>query len=113
MDAQRQELYSASFTPDGKPRPATDDATRIWAQADWLAGLRQGDLVTGSGLRPLKDRLPEFVSVADESLWQPTAEMTGRLAWQQYQAGVRHDLWKFVPQYHRRSAAEEKRDAAS
>lgn len=113
MDAQRQEFYTANFSPAGEPGEGANDATRICRLPDWLRERQPTDLVTGSGLKLLADQLPPEVTATEPSLWRPTAEMTGRLAWQDYQAGKRQDLWKFLPEYYRRSAAEEKRDGQS
>ena len=40
--------------------------------------------------------------------WLPTATAVGELAWTQFQAGRRDDVWQLVPDYYRPSAAEEK-----
>jgi tRNA threonylcarbamoyl adenosine modification protein YeaZ len=67
--------------------------------------------VTGPGLVRLRDRLPSGVVALDEDLWRPRAAVVGRLAARYYAQGRRDDLWKLVPHYYRRSAAEEKWDA--
>ena len=54
------------------------------------------------------DRLPEGIRVADPSVWMPRAATVGAVAWHDYQAGRRDDLWRLAPQYYRKSAAEEK-----
>jgi tRNA threonylcarbamoyladenosine biosynthesis protein TsaB len=58
----------------------------------------------------LADRLPTAVKALDPRLWPPTAVAVGRLACRYHSQGRRDDLWKLVPQYCRRSAAEEKWD---
>ena len=68
-------------------------------------------VVTGPGLVRLRDRLPSCVAALDEGLWRPCAAVVGRLAARYYAQGRRDDLWKLVPHYYRRSAAEEKWDA--
>jgi tRNA threonylcarbamoyladenosine biosynthesis protein TsaB len=68
-------------------------------------------VVTGPGLVRLRDRLPSGVVTLDEDLWRPRAAVVGRLAARYYAQGRRDDLWKLVPHYYRRSAAEEKWDA--
>jgi tRNA threonylcarbamoyladenosine biosynthesis protein TsaB len=109
MDAQRQELFAAKFAAGGEPSLTTMEVeTRILSQTEWIAALELGDVVTGSGLRRLAAPLPAGIVMADEELWQPTAATVGRIAWQNFQAGRRDDLWKLVPKYYRPSAAEEK-----
>ena len=105
MDAQRQELFAAKWEAS-----ATDGVeTRILPESDWLAMLAAGDRVTGPALRKIEPQLPAEVEAVDASLWQPLASAVGTLAWREYQAGRRDDLWKLVPAYYRLSAAEEKR----
>jgi hypothetical protein len=52
-----------------------------------------------------------MVRALDRRLWSPRAAVVGRLAARHYARGRRDDLWKLVPYYFRRSAAEEKWDA--
>jgi tRNA threonylcarbamoyladenosine biosynthesis protein TsaB len=68
-------------------------------------------VVTGPGLARLINRLPTGVVALEERLWQPRAAVVGRLAVRYYTQGRRDDLWKLVPRYYRRSAAEEKWEA--
>ena len=71
----------------------------------------EGTAVTGPGLVRLLDRLPPGVVALDESFWRPRAAVVARLAARHYAQGRRDDLWRLVPRYYRRSAAEEKWDA--
>jgi len=66
--------------------------------------------VTGAGLAKLAKHLPKDVEVVGEELWSPRAATLGQIAFAKYQAGLRTDFWKLVPQYFRKSAAEEKFD---
>ncbi len=68
-------------------------------------------VITGPGLARLLDRLPPDAVAVDGKLWRPRAAVVGRLAARHYHQGRRDDLWKLVPHYYRRSAAEEKWDA--
>jgi tRNA threonylcarbamoyladenosine biosynthesis protein TsaB len=106
MDAQRQELFAARW--DGAAATDAID-TRIISESDWLAMLAADDRVTGPALRKLQPRLPAGIEVVDASRWQPLASAVGTLAWRDYHAGRRDDLWRLLPQYYRLSAAEEKR----
>jgi tRNA threonylcarbamoyladenosine biosynthesis protein TsaB len=109
MDAQRQQVFTATFE-----RAASEwecrEPTAIVDNSAWLAGLRAGDVVSGTGLSKLADRLPAGVLALDPSLWAPTAEATGQLAWQKYRTGQRDDVFTLLPQYYRRTAAEEQRE---
>jgi hypothetical protein len=84
-------------------------ASAIVTLTDWLASLRPGTIITGSGLTAaIEAQLPPGVVVADASQRDPQAATVGRVAYSQYQAGRRDDLWKLAPVYLRPSAAEEK-----
>lgn len=109
MDAQRQELFAAKF--DAARNLAV--APEILTQPAWQNLLQAGDHVTGPGLRRLRIDLPNGVHTVPHDAWQPMASTVGQLAWQDYQAGRRDDLWQLVPLYYRQSAAEEKRGLAS
>jgi tRNA threonylcarbamoyladenosine biosynthesis protein TsaB len=137
IDAQRGEVVVQSFVrqADGCIQPAGPEEL---LDADvWLARLQavgsgqravgsgRGEspisdpqslipnpsVVTGPGLVRLLDRLPSGVVAMDESSWRPRAAVVARLAARHYAQGRRDDLWKLVPRYYRRSAAEEKWDA--
>ncbi len=109
LDAQRQELFAAKFVRDDSQQLRLEQPTHIISQNDWLTELTQGDAVAGTALTRLSERIPEGVKIIRPELWQPMAEAVGHVAWQQYEAGERDDLWQLLPQYYRASAAEEKK----
>lgn len=109
LDAQRQELFAASFK--GADIPQSPE-TRILSSDEWLAELKAGDSVMGPPLGILKSRLPSDVTLVDKSLWQPQAANVGRLGYEMYLAGSTVDPMQLIPSYFRKSAAEEKADAA-
>lgn len=108
MDAQRQELFAAKF--DAAHNMVV--APEILTQPAWRNLLEPGDHVTGPGLRRLSVDLPDTVQAVPQNAWQPMATTVGQLAWHDYLAGRRDDLWQLVPLYYRQSAAEEKRGLA-
>jgi tRNA threonylcarbamoyladenosine biosynthesis protein TsaB len=120
IDAQRGELVVQTFShqADGWFEPIGPEEL---LDADvWLARLQpdstvsQGNdnfVLTGPGLARLVERLPPGVEVLASPLWQPQAAVVGRLASRYHALGRRDDLWKLVPHYYRRSAAEEKWEA--
>ncbi len=137
IDAQRGEVVVQSFVrqADGWFQPAGPEElldADVWlarlqavGSGQWAAGSGRGEspisdpqspipnpsVVTGPGLVRLLDRLPPGVVALDESFWRPRAAVVVRLAARHYAQGRRDDLWKLVPRYYRRSAAEEKWDA--
>jgi tRNA threonylcarbamoyladenosine biosynthesis protein TsaB len=108
-DAQRQELFAASFEAVDVGGTRRLSETVIMTQEKWLAGLKAGDRVIGPALGRLAARLPDYVVALPQELWQPTAEAVGQVAWRAYRAGRRDDVWQLLPNYIRPSAAEEKR----
>jgi tRNA threonylcarbamoyladenosine biosynthesis protein TsaB len=109
LDAQRQEFFAAKYIVDGQLTVRAVHETCIITQDAWLTGLEPGDRVTGPALKRLVPRLPAGIEVLPEQSWQPMANAVGQLAWKNYQAGHRDDVWKLSPNYYRPSAAEEKR----
>ncbi len=107
LSAERGELFVADFTrgPDGQL--AGQETTRVVVADDWLCSLEPGAIVTGPALSKLRDRLPSGATALDAALWNPTAAAVGQLAWQEYAAGRRDDVFELVPHYFRRTAAEE------
>jgi len=110
MDAQRQQVFVAQFAFTVGTVPNTVLATQILDNEAWLQRLDSADSATGTGLVKLAIRLPKDVQVVAKDRWTPQAATLGRLAFAKYQSGLRSDFWKLVPQYFRKSAAEEKFD---
>ena len=105
LDAQRQELFVAEFESGQIPHVPE---TRILGIDNWLTELRVGDSVVGTPLAQLAERLPTGVTTVDARLWQPQASVTGQLGYELFQEGELVDPVQLVPNYYRKSAAEEK-----
>jgi tRNA threonylcarbamoyladenosine biosynthesis protein TsaB len=110
MDAQRGQLFAARF------RRSDDDwetiaQTHIMDNERWLQSLTPDTAITGPGLARLRDRLPAGIVVVDDGCWTPQADSVGRVGYLEFRAGKRDDLWALVPEYFRKSAAEEKFEA--
>jgi tRNA A37 threonylcarbamoyladenosine modification protein TsaB len=115
VDAQRRELFLGRFRydpsmeeGDGLPRLTRIEPDRIVPADEWLSGLASGTIVTGTGLAKLTERLPAVAMTVPPEMREAQATIVGRLAWRDYQAGRRDDLWKLAPVYLRPSYAEEK-----
>lgn len=108
LDAQRQQLFGAMFGRSSANSPSEAEPTRIYNRDEWLQRLQADDVVTGSGLEPLLAHIPANVVVAPQDTWQPSAITVAKVGLAQYQAVGPSDLWKLVPNYYRKSAAEEK-----
>ncbi len=108
MNAERGQLFVARFAhpEDGCFRERSE--TRIVDVDAWLADLKRGTFVTGPALQKLAERIPSGIPLLDEGLWAPTARSVGQLGVRAYREGRQDDLWKLVPQYYRKSAAEER-----
>ena len=114
INAQRNQLFCGLYSSLGAWETTALESSQILDRGPWMNQLQAGDVVTGSGLKPIADQVvaehPEVI-VAPQSVWNCTANGVGQLAWRQFQNGKRDDLWKLKPNYFRPSAAEEKRDA--
>ncbi len=109
LDAQRQELFAACFDGAGASRAAIRaPATEVIAIDAWLSRLAPGDAVAGPPAAKLAERLPSGVNVIASSGPAPSAAAVGRLAFEAYQRGTCVPPLELVPNYYRRSAAEEK-----
>jgi tRNA threonylcarbamoyladenosine biosynthesis protein TsaB len=107
VDAQRNELFAATIERDAAGQIVPGWQTAVVDNQRWLDELQPGDVVVGPGLSRLADRLPAGVTVVEQALWMPSAIVVGQLGFAQYAAGRRDDVFQLVPQYFRRTAAEE------
>jgi tRNA threonylcarbamoyladenosine biosynthesis protein TsaB len=108
LDAQRQELFAAQFDMSQPVVTQSQPKTEIIAIDAWLERLGKGDAVAGPPLAKLAPRLPAGVVPVPSEMWPPSAGAAGRLGFELHQRGAADDPLGLVPQYYRRSAAEEK-----
>jgi tRNA threonylcarbamoyladenosine biosynthesis protein TsaB len=108
LDAQRRQLFVALFDNSQTSSPRELQPTRISNRDAWLEQLRNGDVVSGAGLESLQAQLPAETIVSPADTWPPTALTVARLGLDRYQSHGPDELWKLVPTYYRKSAAEEK-----
>ena len=108
VDAQRGEVVARSFRRGngGWFEPITK--AELAAADAWLDALGSSAVIAGPVLHKMADRVPDHVTVLDPRYWPPRASTVARIAAREYASGRRDDLWKLVPRYSRRSAAEEK-----
>lgn len=111
LDAQRQELFVAKFDDLQNNPVGVLPETTIMSVDDWLSELQDGDMVAGPPMAKLKNRLPGGIVLADPKDWMPKPEVVGKVGIENYRAGHTVDLMQLVPNYYRKSAAEEKADA--
>ena len=107
MDAQRKQLFTALYKVGSQQIRRISDVS-ISSIEDWLTSLTPNHSVTGPGLERIVDRLPANCTVASAQNWEPSAVALGQLALQQVASIQTDDFWKMVPNYYRKSAAEEK-----
>lgn len=111
LDAQRKQIFAQRFERSNDGQMAMCGELEILDIEPWLAALPSDTVLSGPMLGRLADRIPQSVTTVDAACWQPMASATGLLAARRFAQGRRDDLWTLSPRYHRRSAAEEKRDA--
>lgn len=112
MDAQRDECYAAKFFPEEEKPLREIETTTILSVDDWMKRLKPNDRVVGPLLAKVGDRLPANVECLGEEFWMPRAGIVGQLALEKFCHGEQDDIWQFVPDYYRKSAAEEKLNAS-
>ena len=110
VDAQRGQVAARRFTrqADGRFQPVGPEV--LLDVETWLEELPPEAAATGPMLVKVAERLPSHVRTLDPRHWPPRASVVAQLAARDYAEGRRDDLWRLVPHYSRRSAAEEKRD---
>ncbi len=111
IDAQRGDVVAQPFAMHSTDSVESLGPQELLPADQWLTRLEPETVVSGPALLRLADRLPSGVKAMDRRYWPPRASAVGRLAAKYYSAGRRDDLWKLVPHYFRRSAAEEKWEA--
>jgi len=107
VDAQRGQWLVRPFVRDGETLQPAGTADLVDAET-WLNGLPAGEVLAGPVLRKTQCRLPIHVRTLAPEYWTPSAKHVAWLAWRDYAAGRRDDLWALAPRYSRPSAAEEK-----
>ena len=112
LDAQRQELFVANLPADASDDFRLEPTTSIMAIDDWFRSLQSNDVVTGPPLQKLRSLIPAGVVIAPEEAWRPSAEAVGRLGLLKFDRGELISPLELVPDYFRKSAAEEKAEAA-
>ncbi len=110
MDAQRNSVFRRRYTVQPGQLPTPIDEVTIIDDQQWAEELPDGMKVSGPVLAKLKDNLPEHVELEDESLWAPKAISVAKLARQSKPLDSPLEL---MPDYFRKSAAEEKHDATN
>jgi tRNA threonylcarbamoyladenosine biosynthesis protein TsaB len=108
IDAQRSDVYAARYRWLAPFELECVAPPAIVAADVWLSQLQRNTIVTGPALDKLADKLPAEIRVAPFDARHPSAATVGQLAVAKYAAGQRDDLWRLVPRYLRKSAAEEK-----
>jgi tRNA threonylcarbamoyladenosine biosynthesis protein TsaB len=112
LDAQRGELFVGRLVAAEPGGPRTlQPGPVLWSEADFLASLVPGDVVTGPVLDRLAAKLPAGVLASDRATWIPQAKDALALAARDWLLGRRDDPLTLLPEYGRASAAEEKRAA--
>ncbi len=108
VDAQRGDVVAQRFSRKSAGWLEPENEPALVPMTEWLATLPTGFAASGPVLKKWTDPLPVGVAMLDRTFWRPTAGNVARLAYRDYLAGRRDDLWGLLPVYSRPSAAEEK-----
>jgi tRNA threonylcarbamoyladenosine biosynthesis protein TsaB len=112
VDAQRGQVVAQLFERGPEGHFLAAGPAELLDVDLWLARLAPATCLSGPVLRKLASRVSSHLTVLDPQCWSPSAAAVAELALRRYRAGQRDDVWSLVPRYSRRSAAEEKWNAA-
>ena len=110
MDAQRNSVFRRRYTIQEGQIPTPIDEVTIIDDQQWVEELPDAMKVSGPVLAKLKDHLPEHVKLEDKSQWAPKAISVAKLARQSKPLDSPLEL---MPDYFRKSAAEEKHEESN
>jgi tRNA threonylcarbamoyladenosine biosynthesis protein TsaB len=112
VDAQRGELFAARFR---KHKDSLEPliATQIIHADEWIQSRCSGATLIGTGLKKIVSKLPNDAQVAEERLWRPSAVRLAELAIGKLSENCVTTAFDLVPQYYRKSAAEEKAEKSA
>ncbi len=111
-DAQRGELFTARYVRQDGGSWNQESPIDIQNAEAWCAALTSDDTVTGPGLARVEQKLTGVCRVLDPDFRKPSAAIIARIGNRQIDVGETSDAWTLEPFYLRKSAAEEKWDAA-
>lgn len=108
LDAQRNQLFHARFAVEDESIREVRETEIV--ELAWLSEQDGECLLTGPALTRYRDRVSPSVRIAPEEVWVPQAGQLALLAARKHRQGHGTDAFQLVPQYYRKSAAEEKAD---
>jgi len=109
IDAQRQQVFAGELVRNDEGLLRIVGELQILDNDAWLGQLAPGTHVSGPALKKIAASAPGTLNLLPESLWLPTAQAVGLLAYRDFSSGRRQDIFGLLPQYYRLSAAEEHR----
>ncbi|QDU81256.1 tRNA threonylcarbamoyladenosine biosynthesis protein TsaB [Polystyrenella longa] len=107
VDAQRGDLYVATFDRISANKWKRAGDVRIVAATGWMDELTKEDVISGPGLQRYQELISEHARVLDQNFWTPRAAIVARLDTEQAALTRFEDLAALEPFYLRKSAAEE------
>ncbi len=111
-DAQRDELSVGRYHRDADGSWTLTEQITIAAGQAWCQARTPGDVVSGPGVVRFESELASRCRVLGPEYRDPQAAIVARLGERKIDSSGADDFWSLEPFYFRRSAAEEKWDAA-
>ena len=108
LDAQRGEVFATKYTLDNSSELIESNATKILSPDEFERVIDDADVINGSGIGRIDTTLLNPAAICPKSAWVPSAATLAICGSQMLKRGQIADAWTLVPQYYRRSAAEEK-----
>ncbi len=111
-DAQRGDLFLGQYHRKDCGLWTAQSEVRIVSIEDWLGQLRDDRAVTGPAMQTLHSRVGSKAFVLPVANWHPSAVSVAQVGRMMARVGETVSPWLLNPVYLRKSAAEEKADAA-
>ena len=109
INAQRQQLFCASFRYIEPWTVKCIDSQEIMGRSEWLAKLEAEEAVVGTGIEPIASQTESTgVQVVADKYWELLAESVAKFGNVRFRNDPEDELWSLEPDYFRPSAAEEK-----
>lgn len=111
-DAQRGDICVGTYHRTVEGEWVREGPPKVLRADAWLGGLSVGDAVTGPGLAAYRAEGATVWRSLPETAWTPLARSVAAIGARQIQRGILANCETLEPFYVRRSAAEERADAA-
>ena len=109
-DALRGELFAGQYRQTASQEFTCLQRPKLVSIEEFERSLGVDDLVSGPGVRKLAPQF-DHLNLVESTAWTPSARLVAEIGASRIEKGVNDDFWSLLPDYLRRSAAEEKAES--